>query len=116
MKAASLEHVEAKIINFLRDVEAPSPASQIAIHVQETREDTLLAIQKLVKSQTIKAIQDFAFFDATGEIVAYALADPSLVPMPSVPFVPPSRLTPTSGAPTAAVPSIHVKGRNRVAG
>jgi hypothetical protein len=95
MKVALLEHIEAKIINFLRDVNAPCPASQITGQIQETREDTLLAIEKLVKSRTLKTIQDFSLFDSTGETVAYALADPSLLPSSSTAFVPPSRETST---------------------
>ena len=93
MKTALLEHIEAKIINFLLDTKAPSHASQIALHIYETREDTLQAIQKLVKSSTIKGIQDFTFFTSTGETMAYTLASTSQVPTPFAPAVPPSRLT-----------------------
>jgi len=92
MKAASLEHIEAKIINFLRDAKAPHPASQIALFIQETREDTLLAIQKLMKNRTLRSIQDFSLFTATGETVAYALAATEPVPPPIAPTVPPPRL------------------------
>jgi hypothetical protein len=93
MKAAPLEHIEAKIINFLRDENAPCPISQIAVHIQETRENTLLAIQKLVKNRTVKTVQDLSLFNSTGETVAYDLADPSLLPAATMPFIPPSRLT-----------------------
>ena len=93
MKTALLEHIEAKIINFLFDTKAPNHASQIALHIYETREDTLQAIQKLVKSSTIKGIQDFTFFTSTGETVAYTLADTSPMPMPFAPSVPPAPLT-----------------------
>ena len=93
MKTALLEHIEAKIINFLRDTKAPNHASQIALHIHETRQDTLQAIQKLVKSSTIKGIQNFALFNSTGEIIAYTLANTSPVPTPLAPSVPPSRLT-----------------------
>jgi hypothetical protein len=96
MKTALLEHIEAKIINFLLDTKAPSHASQMALHIQETVEDTLHAIQKLVKSNTIKGIQDLTLFTSTGETIAYTLANPSPMPPPSVPFVPPSKLTPLS--------------------
>ena len=92
MKAAPLEHIEAKVINFLRDEKAPNPASQIAIHIQETREDTLLAIQKLVKKITIKGTQDLSFFNSTGETVAYSLAGQTLMPTPVVPPVKHPRL------------------------
>ena len=88
MKAAVREHIEAKIINCLRDLNAPGTASQIAIQIQETREDTLRAIQRLVKDHTIKGQQDLTLFDSTGETVAYTLADPLLQPA----LVPPSRL------------------------
>jgi len=91
MNKAPLEHIEGKIINFLLDVKAPSPASQIAVHIQETIENTLPAIQRLVKSQTIKSVQDFTFLDFTGETVAYTMADPTPT---TLPFVPPSRPTP----------------------
>ncbi|MGD0745190.1 MAG: hypothetical protein ABSA45_08550 [Verrucomicrobiota bacterium] len=94
MKTALLEHIEAKIINFLLDTKAPSHASQIALQIQETREDTLQAIQKLVRSRTMRAIQDFTLFTSTGETVAYTLTNPSPTPTPSVPFIPPARLTP----------------------
>jgi hypothetical protein len=88
MKAALREHIEAKIINCLRDLNAPGNASQIAVHIQETREDTLQAIQRLVKDRTIKGQQDFALFNSTGETVAYTLADPLLQPT----LIPPSHL------------------------
>jgi hypothetical protein len=94
MKVAPLEHVEAKIINLLRDTKAPNHASQIALHIHEKREDTLQAIQRLVKSSTVKGIQDFAFLNSTGETIAYTLADTSPPPAPFPPSVPPSRLTP----------------------
>jgi len=92
METAPLEHIEAKIINFLRDANVPNPASQIAVHIQETRQDTLLAIQRLVKHQIIKGIQDLSFFNATGETVAYTLTDTGPMPPTLPPPVPPSRL------------------------
>ncbi len=92
MKAAPREHIEAKIINCLRDLKAPGNASQIAIQIQETREDTVRAIQRLVKDRTLKGRQDFALFNSTGETVAYTLADPLLQPALIPPAVPPSRL------------------------
>jgi len=88
MKAALLEHIEAKIINMLHDAQAPTHASQIALHIQETREDTLQAIQRLVKSNTIRSVQDFAFLKSTGETVAYTLADSSSPPLPFPSSVP----------------------------
>ena len=93
MKTALLEHIEAKIINFLLDTKAPNHASQIALHIYETREDTLQAIQKLVKSSTIKGIHDFTFFTSTGETMAYTLASTSQEPPPYAPPIPSSRLT-----------------------
>jgi|SRR5208282_12428 ribosomal protein S28E/S33 len=92
MKAAPREHIEAKIINCLRDLKAPGNASQIAVHIQETREDTLRVIQRLVKDRTIKGNQDLALFNTTGETVAYTLADPLLQPTLIPPAVPPSQL------------------------
>ena len=94
MKAAPIEHIEAKIINLLHDAKAPSHASQIAIHIQETREATLQAIQRLVKSSTIRSLQDFTFLKSTGETVAYTLIGPSTTPVPFPSAVPPARLTP----------------------
>jgi hypothetical protein len=94
MKTALREHIEAKIINLLFDTKAPNRASEIALHIQETREDTLQAIQRLVRSSTIKSIQDFTFFNSTGEIVAYTLADTSPPTAPFPPSAPPPRLTP----------------------
>jgi hypothetical protein len=94
MKAAPIEHIEAKIINLLHDAKAPSHASQIAIHIQETREATLQAIQRLVKSSTIRSLQDFTFLKSTGETVAYALANPSPTTVSFPPSVPSSRMTP----------------------
>jgi hypothetical protein len=94
MKTALLEHIEAKIINFLRDTKAPNPASQIAVRIQETREDTLLAVQRLVKNRTIKGMQDFTFFNSTGETVAYTLADTSPPPASLPPSVPPPQWIP----------------------
>jgi ribosomal protein S28E/S33 len=90
MKGAPREHIEAKIINCLRDLNAPGHASQIAVHIQETREDTLRAIQRLVRDKTIKGRQDFALFNTTGETVAYTLADLSLQPALIPGSVPPS--------------------------
>ena len=92
MKQALLEHIEAKVINFLHDVKGPVHASQIASHIQERREDTLHAIQKLVKNNTLKSVQNFTFFNTTGEIMAYTLADTT--PTPVAPSVPPPPLTP----------------------
>src|ERR1700690_1655722 len=94
MKTALLEHIEAKIINFLHDTRAPSHVSQIAVRIQESREDTLQAIQRLVKNRTIKSAQDFTLLDSTGEILAYTLADTSLLPTAFPPTAPPPRLTP----------------------
>jgi predicted transcriptional regulator len=95
MKEAPREHIEAKIINFLRDLDAPSHASQIAVQIQETREDTLRAIQRLVKDRTIKGKQDFSLFSSTGEIVAYTLADPLLQPALMPGAIPPPSTPPT---------------------
>ncbi len=88
------EHIEAKIINFLHDTKTPHHASRIAVHIREKREDTLQAIQKLVKNQTIKGVQDLALFGSTGEIIAYTLANAAPGPTPGMPAVPPSRSTP----------------------
>ena len=73
---------------------APGHASEIAVHIQETRQDTLQAIQPLVKDGTIKGKQDFALFNSTGETVAYTLADPLLQPTLIPPSAPPSQSTP----------------------
>lgn len=96
MKTALREHIEAKIINWLHDTKAPNRASEIALHIHETREDTLQAIQRLVRSNTIKSIQDFTLFSSTGETVAYTLADISPPPSTFPPSIPPPRLTPPS--------------------
>ena len=94
MKKALLEHIEAKVINFLRDMNGPNHASQIAVQIREKREDTLQAIQKLVKNRTLKGVQDFTFFSSTGETMAYTLADAALLQTPVALSVPPSQLTP----------------------
>jgi len=94
MNVSLLEHIEAKIINFLHDTKTPHHASQIAVHIREKREDTLQAIQKLVKNRTIKGVQDLALFGSTGETMAYTLVNVAPGPTPSMPAVPPSRLTP----------------------
>jgi len=94
MKPASREHIEAKIINRLRDLNAPGTASQIADRIQEKREDTLRAIQRLVKDHTIKGRQDLSLFNSTGETVAYTLADPLLQPTLVSGAVPPLPSTP----------------------
>jgi len=78
MKQALQEHIEAKVINFLRDANAPIHASRIAVQIQERREDTLQAIQRLVKNRTVAATQDLALFNSTGETVAYVLVDAGL--------------------------------------
>jgi len=94
MKKALLEHTEAKVINFLRDVNGPRHASLIAIEIHERREDALQAIHTLVKNRTLKGVQDFTLFDSTGETTAYALADAALQPTPVVLPIPPSQLNP----------------------
>ena len=102
MKQALLEHIEAKVINFLRDAKAPVHASQIAVRIQERREDTLHALQRLVKNRTIKGVQDLAFFNSTGEIMAYILADTALQPTPvdpSIPIPPPQPASPSPRGP-----------------
>lgn len=90
MKREPREHIEAKIINLLRDTRTPCHASKIADHIQETRQDTLYIIQRLLKEGTIQGKQDLTHFNSTGEIVAYtlggALPEPALIPA----LVPPS--------------------------
>lgn len=81
-------------MNCLRDLNAPGNASQIAAQIQETQEDTLRVIQRLVKDHTIKGQQDFTLFNSTGETVAYTLADPLLQPALMPGPVPPSRRGP----------------------
>ena len=94
MKNPSFEHIEAKIINFLHDTKAPTHASQIAVHIRETREHTLQAIQRLVKNRAIRGVQDFTLLHSTGEIMAYVHANAVLEPTPVMPSVPPPRHTP----------------------
>ncbi len=92
MKTAPREHIEAKIINCLRDSKAPGTASQIAVHIQETREDTIRVIKRILKDHTINGQQDFTLFNSTGETVAYTLADPLLQPALIPGAVPPPQL------------------------
>jgi hypothetical protein len=95
MKESLLEHIEAKVINFLHDMQAPHHASQIAVHIHETRGDTLQAIQRLLKNQIIKGVQDFTLLNSTGETMAYTLAGTPPGPatiMPPVPSRPASSL------------------------
>ena len=96
MKQALLEHIEAKVINFLRDMKDPIHVSQIAVHIQERREDTLQAVQRLVKNGTLKGVQDLTFFNSTGETMAYILADTALLPTPTAPPIPIPPSPPTS--------------------
>lgn len=100
MNRALQEHIEAKIINFLRDTKIPIHASQIAARIQERREDTNHAIQRLVKNQTVHPVQDLAYFKSTGETMAYALADIDLKQPPidpSIPIPPPQPHRPGIG-------------------
>ena len=97
MNESLLEHIEAKIINFLHDTKTSRHASQIAVHIREKREDTLQAIQKLVNNRTIRGVQDFALFGSTGETMAYVLVTVAPGPTPLMPSIPPSRLTPRAG-------------------
>lgn len=102
MNQALLEHIEAKVINFLRDSKAPVHVSQIAVHIQEKREDALQAVQRLVKNQTLKGVQNLACFNSTGETTAYVLADAALLPMavdPSLPIPPPQPAPPSARGP-----------------
>jgi hypothetical protein len=94
MNQSLLEHVEAKIINFLHDTKTPHHASRIAVHICEKREDTLQAIQKLVKNRTVKGVQDFALFGSTGETMAYTLVNVAPGPTPVMPSIPPTPSTP----------------------
>ena len=96
MKPALLEHIEAKVINSLRDMKVPMHASRIAVHIQERREDTLQAIQRLVRNRTIKGIQDLTLLNSTGETMAYTLADPTLQSTPIAPAIPIPPSPPTS--------------------
>ena len=89
MNSASLEHIEAKVINFLHDTKVPHHASRIATQIREKREDTLQVIQRLVKNRTIKGVQDFALLNSTGEITAYVLDDAAVPPAPALPSAPP---------------------------
>lgn len=93
MNESLLEHIEAKIINFLHDTKAPHHASRIAVHIREKREDTLQAIQKLVNNRTIRGVQDFALFGSTGETMAYELVNVAPEPTPVMPPITPSPLT-----------------------
>jgi hypothetical protein len=94
MNVSLLEHIEAKIINFLHDTKTPYHASEIAVRIREKREDTLQAIQKLVTNRTIRGVQDFALFGSTGETMAYTLVNLLPGPAPVMPSISPSRLTP----------------------
>ena len=96
MKQALLEHIEAKVINSLRDTKAPMHASRIAVQIQERREDALQAIQRLVRNRTLKSIQDLTLLNSTGETMAYTLADPMLQPTPIAPVIPIPPSPPTS--------------------
>lgn len=97
MNQSLREHVEAKIINFLHDTKSPHHASRIAVHIREKREDTLHAIQKLVKNGTIKGVQDLALLGSTGETMAYTLVNVAPGPTLVMPSIPPARLTPRAG-------------------
>jgi len=102
MNQALLEHIEAKVINFLRDSKAPVHVSQIAVHIQEKREDALQAVQRLVKNRTLKGVQNLACFNSTGETTAYVLADTALLPMavdPALPIPPPQPTPPAARGP-----------------
>jgi len=91
MNSASLEHIEAKVINFLHDTKVPHHASQIATQIREKREETLRVIQRLVRNGTIKGVQDFTLLNSTGEITAYVLDNAAVPPaLPSAPPPPPA--------------------------
>ena len=95
MKTAPREHIEAKIINFLYDTKTPGHASQIATHIQETRESTLQIIRRLIKDGTLTAKQDLTLFHVTGETTAYVLAatpPPALIPGSVPPAQPPRQI------------------------
>jgi len=93
MNESLLEHVEAKIINFLHDTKTPHHASRIAVRIREKREDTLQAIQKLVSNGTIRGVHDLALFGSTGETMAYVLVTVAPESTPLMPSIPPSPLT-----------------------
>jgi predicted transcriptional regulator len=92
MKTAPREHIEAKVINYLHDSKAPGHASEIAVHIQETRENTIQVIQRLVKDGTIIGKQDLTLFNVTGETTAYTLA--AMLPPTVIPgSVPPKQIS-----------------------
>ena len=86
------EHIEAKVINFLREAKIPTHASQIAARIQEKRDDTNHAIQSLVRNKIVSGVQNLAVFKSTGETMAYLLADGGLkqASESSIPIPPPS--------------------------
>lgn len=95
MKQTLMEHIEAKIMNLLHDLNKPIPASQIAAKIQEKRQDTLQAVQRLVRNNTIKGVQDLTLFNLTGETMAYVLTVGALPPKVTPPIpIPPSAHAP----------------------
>jgi len=75
MSQEPFEDIETKILHFLRDKNAPNAASQIAIHLEENRDDTLDAINRLVKKGLVKSVPDLTFLNSTEEKVAFTLTD-----------------------------------------
>ena len=71
MNEAPFEEIELKIIQYLRKVKAPNVPSLIATEIRETREDTLQAIERLVKKGILHSERDFTFFNNTGETKAF---------------------------------------------
>jgi DNA-binding MarR family transcriptional regulator len=74
MSQEPFEDIETKVLDFLRKAGAPNVASQIAIYIHENREDTLQAIERLVKKGLIKHESDFTFLNSTRETIAFSLA------------------------------------------
>ncbi len=75
MSQEPLEDIETKILDYLRRVGAPNPASEIATQIHETRKDTLQAIERLIQKRILYSVSDLTLLRITGETRIYGLAD-----------------------------------------
>jgi hypothetical protein len=73
MNATRFSEIEQKIVDFLRNVDAPNLPSHIAPFIHETCERTKAAVLELERKGILCRERDTTFFFSTGEVDAFSL-------------------------------------------
>jgi hypothetical protein len=73
MGMTRFSEIEQKVVDFLRNVDAPNLPSHIAPFIYETREDTTAAVLELERKGILYRERDTTFFFSTGEVDAFSL-------------------------------------------